>query len=87
MRSNYFAWLEIGIVEHWKLGILGSGKLQQCFIDKLILTSKLINGKRFCKIIILLFQYSIRTSLILIVVEIPIRPVITVSGDREQEPP
>jgi hypothetical protein len=73
MRSNYFAWLEIGIVEHWKLGILGSGKL--------------INGKRFCKIIILLFQYSIRTSLILIVVEIPIRPVITVSGDREQEPP
>jgi hypothetical protein len=44
--------------EQWKIGILGSGKLRQWFIDKTLLTRKLIDEKLPYKIITPTFHYS-----------------------------
>jgi len=47
------------MLEQWEIGILGSGKLRQWFIDKTLLTRKLINEKLSYKIIIPTFQYPL----------------------------
>jgi len=47
------------MLEQWKIGILGSGKLRQWFIEKTLLTRKLIDEKPPYKIITPTFQYSI----------------------------
>jgi hypothetical protein len=44
------------MLEQWKIGILGSGKLRQWLIGKTLLTRKLMNEKLPCKIIIPLSQ-------------------------------
>jgi hypothetical protein len=47
------------MLEQWKIGILGSGKLRQWLIDKTLLTRKLMNEKLPYKIIIPTLQYSL----------------------------